>query len=166
MSPRRRTRDRHGLIRTLNLLAFLPLASRAPTYGRLLLALLQDERVPAGRKAILALAVGYVALPVDLVPDWLPLIGAIDDVAVTILAVDLFLEAVPSELLEEKLDQLGLERGALERDLAQVRRLVPRPLRRVVRMLPGSFEPVTRLARRSGVDRRLRAWILKEERFA
>lgn len=144
----------------------MPLASRAPTYGRLLLALVQDERVPIGRKAILAIALGYVAMPVDLVPDWLPLVGSLDDVAVTILAVDLFLEAVPKELLDEKLTQLGIDRRALERDLAQVRRLVPRPVRRFIGLLPGPLEQAVDVIRHSGVERRLRTWILKEERSA
>ncbi|TAM60631.1 MAG: DUF1232 domain-containing protein [Chloroflexota bacterium] len=112
------------------------------------------------------MALGYVAMPVDLVPDWLPLVGSLDDVAVTILAVDLFLEAVPDELLDEKLTQLGIDRRALERDLAQVRRLVPRPVRRFIGLLPGPLEQAVDVIRHSGVERRLRTWILKEERSA
>lgn len=166
MPRRRRFGRRRGLARTLNLMAFLPLASRAPTYGRLLLALLQDERVPAARKALLGLVVGYVVLPFDLVPDWLPVLGALDDVAVTVLAVDLFLEAVPAELLDEKLVELGMDRAALDHDLAHVRRLIPRPLRRAIGLLPGAVSQTATFVRRSGADRHLRTWILKEERTA
>ena len=36
--------------RALGLMAFMPLASRAPIYARLMLALLVDERTPAARK--------------------------------------------------------------------------------------------------------------------
>ncbi len=164
-----RPRRRRGLVRALNYLAFLPLASRAPIYGRLLLALARDERVPWSHKAVLGLAAGYVLSPVDLVPESVPLLGALDDVAVTVLAVDLFLERLPDELLEEKLLELGIDREALERDLAQVRRLVPRPVRRVVAQLPAIVEGGATLAqggltalRRSGVERRLRAWITAE----
>lgn len=163
MPGSRRSAGRGGLFRTLNLLAFLPLASRAPTYGRLLLALVQDERVPTARKALLAAALGYVALPVDLVPDWLPVVGSLDDVAVTVLAIDAFLEAVPHELLDEKLSVLGIDRRALDRDLAQVRRVVPRSVRRLAGLLPGAFDQAAGLVRRSGIGHELRTWILKEE---
>jgi uncharacterized membrane protein YkvA (DUF1232 family) len=161
---RRSRRGLSRLVRPLNLVAFLPLASRAPTYGRLLLALLQEDRVPMGSKALLAAALGYVALPIDLVPDWLPFVGALDDVAVTVMAVDLFLEAVPRDLLDEKLDELAIERAALDHDLAQVRRLVPRPIRRGIALLPRAAQAGVDIFRRSGADRRLRTWISNEER--
>jgi hypothetical protein len=52
MARRKRSNQGIGLVRTLNLLAFLPLAGRAPMYGRLLWALVLDPRVPASRKAL------------------------------------------------------------------------------------------------------------------
>ena len=51
------------------MLAFLPLASRIPMYGRLIWALILDDRIPIGRKAILGGALGYLVLGRDLVPD-------------------------------------------------------------------------------------------------
>jgi uncharacterized membrane protein YkvA (DUF1232 family) len=41
--------------------------------------LLRDPRVPRRRKLLLALTAGYLALPFDLVPDFIPLIGQLDD---------------------------------------------------------------------------------------
>ena len=41
--------------------------------------LLRDSRVPRRRKLVLALTAGYLALPFDLVPDFIPLIGQLDD---------------------------------------------------------------------------------------
>jgi hypothetical protein len=52
--------SRPGLTRALGLMAFLPLASRAPSYTRLLWALVRDERTPRSRKALLAGALGYL----------------------------------------------------------------------------------------------------------
>jgi len=56
-SPMARSRRRgSGVLRVLNILPFLPLAGRAPTYARLLWALATDPRVPPSRKALLGIA--------------------------------------------------------------------------------------------------------------
>ncbi len=86
---------------------FLPLASRAPLYGRLFWELVRDDRTPGGRKAILAGALGYLVLGRDLVPDDLPVIGGLDDLVVVVLAVDVFLDGVPADVLDEKLGRAG-----------------------------------------------------------
>lgn len=152
--------------RALGLLAFLPLASRTPDYARLLWALVRDERVPGASKALLVGAGLYTALPVDVVPDWVPLIGRIDDVAIVVLAVDLFLESVPQALLHEKLDELRLDRASFDRDLAQLRRIVPRPIRRLARQLPEAADLAAELFRRSGVAAKTRRWLTREESLA
>src|SRR5215217_5144587 len=92
--------------RALGLMAFMPLASRAPLYVRLMLALVVDERTPAARKALLAGAAGYLLIGRDLIPDDVPILGGLDDLVVVVLAVDLFLDGVPEDLLEEKLAEL------------------------------------------------------------
>lgn len=155
MARGKRSRSGIGLIKAVNLLAFLPIASRAPLYGRLLLALAADPRVPTSRKVMLGLAAAYVVSPVDLVPEGVPLIGAIDDVAVVVLAVDLFLDGLPAALVGEKLDELGIPREELERDLRRVRRLVPKPVRRAAARVPDAIEGLAEFAREHGLDRRL-----------
>ena len=92
-----------ALGRVLSMTAFLPVASRAPMYVRLIWALVRDERTPMSRKILLGGALGYLVLPADLIPDRIPLIGGLDDMVVVVLAVDLFLDGVPSEVLVEKL---------------------------------------------------------------
>jgi uncharacterized membrane protein YkvA (DUF1232 family) len=154
MSRNKKSRRRRWL-RAAKLLPFVPLAGRAPLYARLLWALVVDPRVPVGRKLLLGLAAGYVILPFDLVPERIPVLGAIDDVAVVVLAVDAFLDGLPATIVSEKLDQLGIPRSELESDLARVRRLVPRPVRDVVAWLPGAFESVGRYIAGHDLDDRL-----------
>ena len=115
---------------------FLPLASRAPLYGRLFWELIRDERTPVGRKALLAGALGYLVVGRDLVPDDLPVIGGLDDLVVVVLAVDLFLDGVPEDVLDEKLDDLGIDRRAFRGDVARIRRFTPASLRRIIRRAP------------------------------
>ena len=160
------SRGRAGFSRALKLLAFLPVATRIPTYARLVTALVLDERMPGSRKALLAGAAGYLLVGRDLIPDAVPVIGGVDDLVVVVLAVDLFLEGVPDDLLEEKLDDLGIDRAAFERDMAQVRRLTPGPVRRTIRRVPGLIGGAGEVVRQLGLGPRMRAWITKEERSA
>ena len=161
----RGSRGRAGFSRALKLMAFLPIATRIPTYARLVTALVLDDRMPTGRKALLAGAAGYLIVGRDLIPDYMPVIGGIDDLVVVVLAVDLFLEGVPDELLEEKLDDLGIDRAAFDRDMAQVRRLTPSPVRRTIRRVPGLVNGAGDVLKHIGLGPRMRAW-MKEERSA
>lgn len=153
-----------GVVRTLNMLAFLPIAGRAPLYGRLLWSLASDPRVPASRKLLLGLAAAYIVSPVDLIPEGVPVLGALDDVAVLALAVDVFLEGLPESLVREKLERLGIPRDELETDLKRVRRIVPGPIRRLVARLPDAMEGVATFAHERGLDRRLYEMTVGRER--
>jgi uncharacterized membrane protein YkvA (DUF1232 family) len=134
-----RTTLRFGLT-AISFWPFIPIASRATTYGRLVLELVADARVPWSRKVILGIAAAYVVSPIDLVPDWVPFVSRVDDVVVTVVAIDLFLEGVPRELMIEKMYTLGIDGRELERDLEAVRRLLPRPIRSLGRRLPALLE--------------------------
>jgi hypothetical protein len=95
------------------------------------------------------------------VPDDVPILGAVDDVAVVVLAVEIFLDAVPPEVLEEKLSDLGIDREAFHRDMDEVRRLTPAPVRRLARRLPDAFDAAGRFVTEAGLGARLRAWTAK-----
>jgi uncharacterized membrane protein YkvA (DUF1232 family) len=147
-------------------MAFMPLASRAPMYARLMLALLVDERTPAARKALLAGAAGYLLIGRDLIPDDIPVLGQLDDLVVVVLAVDLFLDGVPEDLLAEKLAELEIDRVAFDQDIARIRRLTPGPVRKTIRRIPELLGQAGAAIQQSGVGPRVRDWINREERTA
>ena len=147
----------------MSLLAFLPVASRVPDYARLITALVLDDRMPNDRKVLLGAAAGYIVIGRDIIPDTIPILGGLDDLVIVVLAVDLFLDGVPPELLQEKLDDLGIDRVAFDRDIAQIRRLTPGPVRRTIRRVPDLITGVGRAIDRSGVAPRVRAWITRED---
>lgn len=155
-----------ALGRAFGLMAFLPLASRAPIYARLMLALVADERTPMARKALLAGAAGYLVLGRDLIPDRVPILGGLDDLVVVVLAVDLFIDGVPDELLAEKLVELGIDRPAFDDDMARIRRLTPGPVRKTIRRIPGMIAQAGEALDHSGIGPRVRTWISKEEPIA
>jgi uncharacterized membrane protein YkvA (DUF1232 family) len=63
--------------------------------------LMSDPRVPRRRKLLLAGVVGYLALPFDLVPDSIPVVGQLDDVLVAGLVLRRFLRSGGAELVRE-----------------------------------------------------------------
>jgi uncharacterized membrane protein YkvA (DUF1232 family) len=162
----RRSTGRAAVGRSLTMMAFLPIASRAPLYARLATALAFDDRMPMARKALLPAAAAYVVLGRDLIPDDIPIIGGLDDLIVLVLAVEFFFDGVPEALLREKLDELGIERAAFEHDMDQIRRLTPGPIRRTIRRLPALVGDARLGLERLGLGPRIRAWINKEESIA
>jgi len=128
-------------------------------YARLLWALASDPRVPTARKALLGLAGAYIVSPFDLVPERIPFVGALDDVAVMVLAIDVFLEGLPETLVNEKLVELGIPPSELQSDLARVRRLVPGPVRALVGRVPGVIDRMAAKVSENGIDRRVRGMI-------
>lgn len=68
---------------------------------RLSAGLAKDPRVPTRNKMIFAGVAGYFLVPNDLVPDWLPGIGRLDDVIMLCIAVDAMLNHVPEEVLSD-----------------------------------------------------------------
>lgn len=166
-SARRPRRGRSGSVRRLlAAVAFLPIASRAPMYARLLWALLVDARTPGSRKAVLAGAAGYVLLGKDIVPDDVPLLGSLDDVVVAALALDLFFAGIDDAMLDEKLAEVGIPRSAYDEDVARIRRLLPGPFRRVVRRLPEAFGLAGRTIQQSSIGPRVRALATREGSIA
>jgi uncharacterized membrane protein YkvA (DUF1232 family) len=151
-----------GLRRMIAAAAFMPLAARAPLYARLLWSLIVDERTPGPRKALLAGALGYIVLGRDIVPDWIPIVGQLDDLVVVALATELFLDGLDDMLLAEKLAEAGIPRAAYDEDIARVRRLMPGPVRRVVHRIPDAIRFAADAAARSGLQPGLRRWISRE----
>ncbi len=135
-------------------------------YARLVWALLLDDRTPVARKATLGAALGYVLLGRDLIPDDIPVLGGIDDIVVVAIAIDLFLDGIDDAVLDEKLVELGIDRVAFDQDVARIRRILPGPIRRTVRRLPGLIQTTGEALQQSGLGPRLRGWINREESIA
>jgi uncharacterized membrane protein YkvA (DUF1232 family) len=100
------------------------LIRRLPTYMRLVWALLRDSRVPGGQKLILAGIVGYLVLPIDLIPDFVPVLGQLDDIAVVLLGLDLFIRSAPQDVVDEHLSRIAQDKDQLTRDIATAERLL------------------------------------------
>jgi uncharacterized membrane protein YkvA (DUF1232 family) len=58
-----------------------------PNYLRLLVGLMTDRRVSGLDKLLVAGALAYIVMPIDLVPDFIPFLGEVDDVYLLVLAL-------------------------------------------------------------------------------
>jgi uncharacterized membrane protein YkvA (DUF1232 family) len=65
--------------------------------------LMRDPRVPWPAKIIAAAVVVYVASPIDLIPDFIPVLGHVDDLLVALIGGLLLLRSVPRHVVEEHL---------------------------------------------------------------
>ena len=77
------------------------LAGFIPDCAVLISRLARDRRLYRPRRAALFIALGYLALPIDLVPDFLPGIGQLDDAVVLGLALRLVVHGGGIDLVRE-----------------------------------------------------------------
>jgi uncharacterized membrane protein YkvA (DUF1232 family) len=75
-----------------------------PHFLKLLWGLARDPRVSKGDKAIVVGAIAYAALPADLIPDWIPGLGEIEDVFLVALALSRLLSHAGEEVLLDHWD--------------------------------------------------------------
>ncbi len=64
-------------------------------------SVLKDKRTPLSAKILLGLAIGYLLLPFDLIPDFIPGLGQLDDLIIVPLLVYLAIKLIPKNIIEE-----------------------------------------------------------------
>jgi uncharacterized membrane protein YkvA (DUF1232 family) len=74
---------------------------------KLIWRLLNDRRVAPWLKMIIPATLLYLLFPVDIVPDIAPGVGQLDDIAVILLGLKLFVELCPEEIVRQHLDELA-----------------------------------------------------------
>jgi uncharacterized membrane protein YkvA (DUF1232 family) len=61
----------------------------------------KDKRVPWYAKALAAVVIAYLLSPIDLIPDFIPVIGYLDDIILVPAGIALTIRWIPAEALEE-----------------------------------------------------------------
>ena len=61
----------------------------------------KDPRVPWYAKVFIAAIVAYALSPIDLIPDFIPVLGYLDDLIIIPAGISLSLKMIPKEVLEE-----------------------------------------------------------------
>lgn len=72
-----------------------------PDIATLIYRLLKDKRVSMKTKIIISGAVAYITVPCDIIPDKIPFIGKVDDIAIGIFALNIIMTEVPLNVILE-----------------------------------------------------------------
>ena len=86
---------------------FLQVLLHLPNFARLYWRLFRDWRVPILPKALLVLTLVYVVSPLDVIPDFIPVIGEMDDVVVVLSGLWLFIRLCPPEVVRETVHDIA-----------------------------------------------------------
>lgn len=108
------------------------LLRQAPAVLRLFGRLMTDPRVSVIDRGLVAAVLAYVISPWDLIPDFLSIIGVVDDLFLIGVALDRLLMRAPAEAVEEHWEgtQEGLE--SLTAELTAIGEALPAPIRSVL----------------------------------
>ena len=80
-----------------------------PSFARLYWRLFRDPRVTFLPKTLLVLIAVYLLSPFDVVPDFLPVIGATDDLVVGLAGLWLFVRLCPPAVVREHVTRIGAD---------------------------------------------------------
>ncbi len=69
--------------------------------------LLREPRVPLRAKFILPAVALYLVMPLDPIPDFIPVLGQLDDLLVVVLGLWLFLRLSPRAVFREHIERLS-----------------------------------------------------------
>jgi uncharacterized membrane protein YkvA (DUF1232 family) len=108
-----------------------------PNFLRLLYGLITDKRVNAVDKLVVAGAIAYILLPVDIIPDFIPFLGEVDDVFLLIMALQRLIANAGRAVVQAYWpgDPAELSEMNLEKILAAAAFFLPRRMRRRLRTI-------------------------------
>ncbi|MBL8149291.1 MAG: DUF1232 domain-containing protein [Blastocatellia bacterium] len=78
-----------------------------PNFLKLMYKLLKDERVSGTDKAILVATIVYVLTPIDLIPDFVPFLGQVDDIYAVAIAIIRIINRTSAEVVRQHWDGIG-----------------------------------------------------------
>jgi uncharacterized membrane protein YkvA (DUF1232 family) len=58
-----------------------------------------DERVPSKKKVIAGAILTYLVLPIDIIPDFIPVIGHLDDLVLVVFGLNMILNEIDKQIL-------------------------------------------------------------------
>jgi uncharacterized membrane protein YkvA (DUF1232 family) len=76
-------------------------AKRLKSEAEVLLIAYRDERTPFLAKLLIWITVGYLLSPIDLIPDFIPVLGMLDDLIIVPALIALSIRMIPAQVIKE-----------------------------------------------------------------
>ncbi len=70
-----------------------------PDFFILVTRLAMDERVPTKKKIFAGAIIAYMMLPIDIIPDFIPVLGHLDDLVLVVLGLNMILNDIDQQIL-------------------------------------------------------------------
>jgi uncharacterized membrane protein YkvA (DUF1232 family) len=121
---RKERREARGILRGALMLI--------PNFLKLLYRLFKDSRVPLAEKALLIGVIVYVISPLDLIPDFVPFVGQVDDLYLIALVVLRMLSRTSDDVLREHWDGRGDLAATVDKIERAARYILPKRIRNIL----------------------------------
>jgi uncharacterized membrane protein YkvA (DUF1232 family) len=108
-----------------------------PNLIKLLGRLLKDPRVPRRSKIVVGAVMAYVVSPVDILPDFIPVAGILDDLFLVVFALNHLIERAGEEVVLEHWDGPQDILSMVRTVLTTITELVPVKIRKLLGRLAG-----------------------------
>ncbi len=74
--------------------------------AQVLMIAYKDNRTPVAAKILIGITVGYLLSPIDLIPDFIPVLGILDDLIIVPALIALSIKLIPETVLNDAREQL------------------------------------------------------------
>ena len=130
-------REVEGMPRTGAKRTVMGYIAELPRFLKLLWGLVSDPRVQLVDKLLVAGAIAYILAPIDLIPDFIPFLGEVDDIYLLVLSVRRLIQNAGRSVLASHWtgDPAALKDINLERVLMAAAFFLPRRVRRRLRVM-------------------------------
>jgi uncharacterized membrane protein YkvA (DUF1232 family) len=81
-------------------------ARQLKSEAQVLMVAYKDKRTPASAKILIGITVGYLLSPIDLIPDFIPVLGILDDLIIVPALIALSIKLIPEIVLNDAREQL------------------------------------------------------------
>lgn len=90
-------------------------ARKLKSEAQVLMIAYKDKRTPVTAKALIAITVGYLLSPIDLIPDFIPVLGLLDDLIMVPILISFSLKLIPAVVLLDARERVKNNPEALKK---------------------------------------------------
>ena len=84
--------------------------------AKVLIIAYKDDRTPFAAKILIAVTVGYLLSPIDLIPDFIPVLGILDDIIIVPALIYLSIKLLPADVVADARLKAMADTGGLKKN--------------------------------------------------